>query len=486
MIRWAFIFVLIGLVVTAAVWFAGNPGRVAIEIAGLRIQTEAGIFILGLVLLAIVAALGYRLWRFVRYVPGGILDHRRSSRRQRGYQALTQGMVAVAAGDAGEARKFARQADALLNDPPLTMLLSAQSAQLNGDEAAAKAYFTAMLDRQETAFLGLRGLLMQAQREGNGAEELRLARRAYALRPKTPWVLTMLFDAQVRHDQWREALPVLEEAMRRGAMEGAEARRRRAVVLLGCSGEAEEAGDRASALTYAKRAASLMPDFLPATLRHIALMVDGGKKRAAARMLHNAWARIPHPELARIYAAMEESDDPLKKVRRFERLLSHNPDHAESHIALAEALLEARIWGAARSHLQSAAGDAPPARVCRLMAELEEAEKGDMAASRQWLLRAASAEPDSAWICSGCGAATTAWTPRCGRCNALGTLEWRPPDRARGLVLRAPAGSLRSVLAAAGGPIDAADADDDADDGDGARDDDAPGPVPPLPSRYQG
>jgi HemY protein len=486
MIRTIIFVIGVGLVVAGGIWLAERPGSVALEWQGWRIDTSVAFLALALAIVAIVLGLLLRFWHVLRGAPGTFLANRRQARRERGYQALTQGMVAVAAGDADEAERQAKRADALLGDPPLTMLLSAQSAQLNGDEAAAKAYFTAMLDRQETAFLGLRGLLMQAQREGNGAEELRLARRAYALRPKTPWVLTTLFDAQVRHDQWREALPVLEEAMRRGAMEGAVARRRLAVVLLGCSGEAEEAGDRASALTYAKRAASLMPDFLPATLHHIALMVDGGKKRAAARMLHNAWARIPHPELARIYAAMEESDDPLKKVRRFERLLSHNPDHAESHIALAEALLEARIWGAARSHLQSAAGDAPSARVCRLMAELEEAEKGDMAASRQWLLRAASAEPDSAWICSGCGAATTAWTPRCGRCNALGTLEWRPPDRARGLVLRAPAGSLRSVLAAAGGPIDAADADDDADDGDGARDDDAPGPVPPLPSRYQG
>jgi hypothetical protein len=43
-------------------------------------------------------------------------------------------MVAVAAGDAAEAGRQAKRADALLGDPPLTMLLSAQAAQLNGDD----------------------------------------------------------------------------------------------------------------------------------------------------------------------------------------------------------------------------------------------------------------------------------------------------------------------------------------------------------------
>ena len=45
--------------------------------------------------------------------------------------------------------------------------LAAQAAQLNGDELAARKYFTAMLDRPETRFLGLRGLLTQALKTGD-------------------------------------------------------------------------------------------------------------------------------------------------------------------------------------------------------------------------------------------------------------------------------------------------------------------------------
>ncbi len=63
----------------------------------------------------------------------------------------------------------------LLAEPPLTLLLSAQAAQLNGDEQAARRYFTAMLDRAETEFLGLRGLVMQALRGGDEAAALGLS-----------------------------------------------------------------------------------------------------------------------------------------------------------------------------------------------------------------------------------------------------------------------------------------------------------------------
>src|SRR5262249_1991532 len=73
-------------------------------------------------------------------------------------------------GGCGEAKRQAKIANNLLNDPPLTLLLAAQTAQLGGDEDAARRYFTAMLEKPETAFLGLRGLLMQAMKAGDRAE----------------------------------------------------------------------------------------------------------------------------------------------------------------------------------------------------------------------------------------------------------------------------------------------------------------------------
>ncbi len=432
MIRFTFFLILsLAAVVVAAVWFSDRPGGVSIEWQGWLIEMSIGRFVLALALVFAAVMIVLSVVRLIGRAPGRIREGRRTSRRERGYRALTHGMVAVAAGDAAEAQRQARKADVLLNEPPLTMLLSAQAAQLNGDEAAAKRYFTEMLGRSETAFLGLRGLLMQAQRQGDRRAALEYAERAYELQPKTPWVLTTMFELQIREGRWRAALSTLEEAVKRKAVSADAARDKRAAVLLGCSGEAEAEGDLSEALRFARRANTLAPDFLPAVLRTVELMVRTGKPRPASRMIHNAWARTPHPELARIYGSVGGEDDPLKRVRRFERLLSFNPDSPESHIALAEASLAAKLWGEARNHLSKAAGDDPSARVCRLMADLEEKEKGDSAAIRAWLLRASAASPDPAWICADCGAVWDSWSPVCAQCGALGSQHWAPPPRAR-------------------------------------------------------
>ena len=57
----------------------------------------------------------------------------RSRRHQvRGYQELTSGLMAAAAGDLSEARSHNRQAERLLPDNGSLLLLQAQTAQLEG------------------------------------------------------------------------------------------------------------------------------------------------------------------------------------------------------------------------------------------------------------------------------------------------------------------------------------------------------------------
>ena len=425
MIRAAFLFTLIGITVLLAVWFADNPGRVEIEVAGFRIGTKAGVLAFAVIAIAVGAAAAYRLWRFARRSPGRLIEFRHARRRQHGYRALTQGMVAVAAGEAGEAAKFARKANVLLNDPPLTMLLSAQAAQLGGDEDAARRYFEEMLESPDMAFLGVRGLMMQAIRRDDTAEALRLANRAYALRPDTPWVLTRLFDLQAGAGNWGGAAKTLTHAARIGVLDADTGKRRRAVVSLALSEAAAAAGDHKEAYKRARAARELDPDSVPASIAYVRRLAAAGMMRKAAKAAEAAWARSPHPDLCAVHDALGGADEaPLERVKRVQRLYDLRPDADESRLALAEASIAAGLWGEARRHLD-AANDGS-ARHCRLMAALEEQGSNDAEAARQWRGMAASAAPDKAWYCRECAAAA-AWTPSCGHCNAFDSLEWRPP-----------------------------------------------------------
>lgn len=430
----ALLFILkLAIVIAVAVWLVSNPGSVEIAWQGYVIETTVGILILAALVVVAVGVVLYRTWRGIRRAPGAIRGRRQSRRRERGYRALTQGMVAVAAGDAEAAKRFARKADGLLNDPPLTMLLSAQAAQLNGDETAAGRYFTSMLDRPDTAFLGVRGLLTQAIKRGDGGEALRLARRAHDLHPRTPWVLGTLFDLEARSGDWKRAEQTLREAMKAGAIATETGRHHRAALLLERSFEADVNGLDKEAQDLAQKAHDIVPGWAPAAARLARLLNRAGKPKPAMKTVERAWRVAPHPDLAAAYGEIGDETDPLSRVKRLERLHGLNADSVEGRIALARAAIDARLWGSARGHLNRALAIEPGARVYRLFAELEQAEHGGGAA-RDWLSRAADAPPDVTWVCLECNATAPQWRGICTSCGAFDSLAWKAPTAGPRLV----------------------------------------------------
>jgi HemY protein len=424
------LFAWIGIVSYVAFLIAQRPGDVSVVWLGYHADIPMWMVLSGLVLLAVAAAL---LWQFARFVlrsPRKVGQARRDRRRRKAYRALTQGMVAVAAGDAVEAQRQAKLAGNLLNDPPLTLLLEAQAAQLGGDEKAATRYFRAMLEHPEASFLGLRGLLMQSLKAGNDGEALRLARQAVTERPRTGWAVSTLLDLELRAGDWPQAEATLKRAEKLKVVEAAEARRKRAVLL---AEQARTSSDLDAAIVRLREAVKLAPDLVAARALLATDLARSGRGREAGRIIEQGWVSAPHAELAAAYAQLDPAEDALARARRFERLAGFNPSHLESQIALAGASLAAGLWGPARAELEKALAQMGEAgasqRLARLWAHLEEGEGSDPAAARRWLIAAAAAPSDPAWTCERCGTIAAAWTARCQHCRQFDTLVWRATPR---------------------------------------------------------
>ncbi len=420
-----FLIVLVALAL-AAQWVAERPGTVDIVWLGytINISMQNLLALLALLVLAYTAVV--LILRKLVVSPRQIKEGLRNRRRRRGYRALTQGMVAVAAGDPEESRKWAKRADNLLEDPPLTLLLSAQSAQLDGDEEAARRYFQIMLEEPETRFLGLRGLVQISLRRGDEEAALDHVKEAYSIRPETPWVLDALFDLAERRGRLEEAVRALDEARRRKALPRADVDRRRAVLMFEEAKAAQKSDEPAKAADHAKRALKLAPDLVPAVVLLSDAYVASKRNRDAERALRRAWAVAPHPELFKAWKRTRPgAEQPQDRQKALLRLISGQPEHVESRLALAESALESGDWAEARNELQAAEDKAADARVAELLARLEQAEHGDDAAARSWLETAAGRPAAPSWGCKVCRHEAEAWTPRCTACGSFDSLFWR-------------------------------------------------------------
>ncbi|MEQ9146050.1 MAG: heme biosynthesis HemY N-terminal domain-containing protein [Parvibaculaceae bacterium] len=422
-------FGLLALLSGLAIWLADNPGTVTVLWRGYEIRTSfvAGLFAVSLTTFLVL--LGYRLFATFMKSPAGFSSFLAARKRRKGYQALSKGMVAIAAGDTREADLYAAQAHKFLDEPAMTLLLAAQAAQLKGDSEGATHFFEEMRGHSETEFLGLRGLYVQADRAGNKGAARHYAEKAFELRPHTPWAAEAAFSRQAAAGDYEAAAKTLDKMLQMKLVTRDVARRRRAVLLTAEAMQAREA-DAAHARGLAAEAAELEPDFAPPVALAAELLAADGQARKAGRLIERAWATRPHADLADVYLTLIPDEKPFDRLRRVKGLAARNPGAGESQLVLARAALSARDFETARAAMEPLLKGEASQRVCELMGELEAADpNAEPQAARAWFARAVHAPADACWVADGYqGDEWVAVVPSTGAFDAL---NWQVPPQHR-------------------------------------------------------
>jgi HemY protein len=422
MIRVILYLILIALIAFGAVWLAERPGEVAITWQGQRLDTSVMVLIGAAVALAVASALAWSIVYGILRAPAAIARYRRQRRGERGYLAVSRGLIAVGSGDARSARKFTSDAVRIAPREPLTLLLSAQSAQLNGDRDAAVLTFQEMAEREDTRVLGLHGLFVEAQRRHDGAAALAFAEEA-ARHASTPvWAAQAVLEFRCVAGDWSGALERLDRNLKSKLIDRRTYRRQRAV-LLTAQARALLDTDRARASALAREAAKLAPDLVPAAALAARLLGAAGERRKAARTIERAWQVNPHPDLAAAYVGLRAGDSARQRLSRVEALAAKGPSDAESALAVARAALDAQEFAVARTALAPYTA-APRKRVAALMAELEMAQ-GDEGRAREWMARALNARRDPAWTAD--AFVSEHWQPISPVSGRLDAFEWKDP-----------------------------------------------------------
>ena len=425
MIRVLLYIVVVFLAAAGFVWLAERPGELLVNWQGYEIRTSVMVAVVGaaiaLALLAIVGA----LLRAVVRTPQTVGNFFGARRRDRGYRALSRGMIAVGAGDTRAAQRAARESQSLLGkSEPLVLLLSAQAAQIAGDGNSARSAFTALSETAETRVLGLHGLFVEARRTGEHAAARHFAEEAIRISPRVAWAGTALFDYQCQAGDWEGALKTLATNADAGAIDHGRAQRLRAVLMTGRAMELE-AGQPEEARGLAIEAHRLAPDLVPASVTAARLLTRNGDVRRASRILETAWKAAPHPDVAAAYAAVRSGDSVRDRLKRVRKLADMRANHAEGAMAVARAAIDAHDWPAAREALGGMVASQPSEGVCLLMAEIEEGEHGDQGRVRVWLARALGAPRDPAWIAD--GRVFAEWAPVSPVSGRVDVFEWKAP-----------------------------------------------------------
>lgn len=448
-------------------WLADRPGDMVVTFSGYQYQVS--LMVAAVAVVAVVAAVMI-LWWLLKSLwnsPYTISRYFRVRRRDRGYQALSTGMIAAGAGDGALARKKTKEAAKLIrsDQEPLIHLLEAQASLLEGDHEGARQKFESMLDDPEMRLLGLRGLYLEAERLGDRNAARHYAGRAAVMAPQLAWAAESTLEELTARGDWDGALKLVDAQKSTRQIERDAANRRRAV-LLTAKAQALADSDPAAARTAAIEANRLRPDFAPAAVAAAAALFKQNDVRKGSKILEAAWKAEPHPEVAELYTHARPGDAVLDRLNRAKKLQEMKKNHAESSMTVARAALDAQDFSTARREAEAAIRMDRREGAYLLLADIEEAETGDQGKVRQLLSRAVRAPRDPAWVAD--GVVSERWAPVSPITGRLDAFEWRAPMERLGQLIDshddAPA-SAAPVIEALAKP---AEVIDDAGQGDAA------------------
>lgn len=387
------------------------------------------VLVLGLWLALKLIGLVLAILRFAAGDETAISRYFDRNRERKGYAALADGMVALASGENRVALSRALKAEKLLGQPDLTNLLVAQAAEAAGDHPRAQAAYRALLDHERTRFVAIKGLLAQKIAEGDRETALKLAEKAFALKPKHAETQDILLKLQAEQQDWKGARSTLEAKRRSGDLSKDVFRRRDAVLALQEARMVMEAGSSIEAREAAIAANKLSPDLVPAAAMAGRSLALAGDAKGAARVLKKAWEAQPHPDLAAAFAEIVPEETPAQRLKRFKLLIDAKPDHSESRLLHTELLIAAEDFPAARRVLGDLPETGPTGRVMALRAAIARGEGADEAEVRGWMARALTAPRGPQWCCDKCQAIHAQWGPICDNCGGFDTLSWREPPQ---------------------------------------------------------
>lgn len=421
------VLIFLGVVLALAfgfAWLADRPGSVAIDWMGYEIELSAMIAMVGLLVL-IVAVMA--IWWVVKVIirsPQIMGGYFASRRRDKGYDALSSGLIAAGSGDMRATQRHAKQAMKLLPDAPLTQVLAASSADLTGDAEAKRRAYRVMLDEPKTQLLGLRGLYLDAVNEDDEEAARHYAQQAAALAPALPWAGEAQFEDQVQRGEWAAARSALERNLQAKIITKVQRNRLRAVLLTAEAVEREQ-GEPDAARALAMEAHKLAVDLVPAAAVAGRLLIRAGKMTQASKVIEATWKKSLHPELAEVYLYVRPGDAVADRVKRARKLVQLCAHELEGELALARTLMEAGKLDQARDCLKAFTGPEATQRVCLLMAEIEEQDGGETTAVRGWMARALRAKRDPAWVAD--GYVSSVWEPVSPLSGRVDAFEWRVP-----------------------------------------------------------
>ncbi len=408
----------------AGAWLISLPGTLTIDVGGYRMQPGLGASIFALIALIIISIAIWAIIRRIIETPKKLAKLNAQRRKNIGTQALSDGFIALQAGDNINALKLAKEAKSRLEKNGAAKLLEAKANLALGDLGQAAEHYKALISDEKTAQAALNGLFEQAKIQKRDDVAITFAKKAFSIEPKSTWAKTAVFDDLTKNENFEDALKLITLKKFPNKLERDKIQRKRTILNTAIAQKNEETNPD-KAFLHANAALKLSPNFVPAALIAAHILINKNQIRKSSSLLKRVFNATKHPHIGTLYINAQSGAAAIEKLKRAKELLSEKPKEQTAAILLAQSAANAYEWTYAKDILADFIDNNPTQAICVLMAKIEEG-LNETGKSRNWLSRAITAPRDATWVANSIH--SDEWEPISPLNGKLDAFKWQIPQ----------------------------------------------------------
>ena len=284
-----------------------NPGEVVLSWQGYEVITSTAFLVTAAVVLLLLTFWGGGLWTLLSAAPSWWKNKGKWKAQEKAIESFVEGMEALHLGEQQKAQKLAKSVTK--NQPKLAALLW---ANLDTDSVESQKAIEHLSTAETGRVLSLLTLAKKAEAEKQWQSMKTLAEQAFALKPKAPEVIYMMFKAFLHTSHFEQALP-LAEKLKLSAYYSAEDLDFLTAALCTEVGYTQsESNDR---IKWYKKALQASETYIPAMN---AWFKEGANEKIVTKWLIDC----PHTRILQFWFALNQDIDAKKRPRKRESLVS--------------------------------------------------------------------------------------------------------------------------------------------------------------------
>ncbi|EKE10012.1 MAG: hypothetical protein ACD_16C00089G0007 [uncultured bacterium] len=360
-----------------------DPGSVEILWFGYSVQLSA-ILATGVLVFCVLAflILGYSLW-WVIHLPSRWISAFQKSQTTGPQFELLRLLSLYEEESLNVALSFTKKMRKKFESIPLFLWISGNIFEKTGHHLEAEQAFMSLLSHPDTFFLGLKGQIRSALKQGDYNRAYELLKHAEKDYGSSPWVLKHLLAVAREKKKFIDAEKIALRLDDLGYLTKEQSKKQLGYIEYQEALDPHITPDQKEA--YLRQAHYLDPSLSQVSEMLADMLHQQGHKTQALSVLQATWIQAPTQKIGDLFLKFTSPKNEVEAFQKAKEFVKKNPNNSESLLFIARTGLKAKLWGETRVALTELLKEHPTTIAYQLMAHLEYQEHQNMKAAMEWL-----------------------------------------------------------------------------------------------------